>query len=120
MMENENSNALTVAKTKRTTKLAKIIYYILGVLEVLFTFRLVFKILGANPASLFVSMIYSVTKLFLTPFTGIFRLVVSRGIETESVLEPPLLIAMAVYALVAWGIVKLIVINNNNRGTKTM
>lgn len=58
MEENENAEALKIAKNRRTTKLAKIIYYILGVLEVLFTFRLVFKILGANPASSFVSMIY--------------------------------------------------------------
>jgi hypothetical protein len=98
----------------------KIIYYILGILEVLFAFRLVFKILGANPASAFVGIIYSVTNLFLTPFVGIFRGAVSKGIETQSVLEPPLIIAMIVYALLAWGIVKLIEIGSKNKDTETL
>ena len=93
----------------------KIIYYILGVLEVLFTFRLVFKILGANPQSAFVDTIYSITSLFLTPFNDIFRKAVSEGIETQSVLEPTLIIAMIVYAVIAWGLAKLIEINSNNR-----
>ncbi len=43
--------------TQRKTKAKKITYYILGVLETLFTFRLVFKILGANPESAFVKVI---------------------------------------------------------------
>jgi len=103
-MENNNLNN----ENQGNLKFSKIIYYILGVLEVLFAFRLVFKILGANPESTFVSIIYSVTSLFLAPFVGIFRQAVTQGIETESVLEPPLIIAMLVYAALAWGIVKLV------------
>ncbi|MDA8229358.1 MAG: YggT family protein [Desulfitobacterium hafniense] len=97
----------------------KIIYYILGFLEVLFVFRLIFKILGANPQSTFVAMIYSITKLFIAPFIGIFRMAVSKGIETQSVLEPTLIIAMIVYALLAWGIVKLINISSNQKDSGT-
>lgn len=88
----------------------KIVYYILGLLEALFAFRLVFKLLGANPKSGFVSFIYAVTQVFLAPFTGIFRTAETQGIETRSVLEPMTIIAMIVYALIAWGIVKLIMI----------
>ena len=88
----------------------KIVYYILGVLEALFAFRLVFKLLGANPNSGFVSFIYAVTQVFLAPFTSIFRTATTQGIETKAVLEPMTIIAMIVYALIAWGIVKLIVI----------
>lgn len=98
---------------QRSLKFRKFIYYILGVFEVLFAFRLVFKILGANPGSTFVSIIYSVTGLFLNPFRGIFRMAVTQGIETQSVLEPTLIIAMIVYAAIAWGIVKLIEISSN-------
>lgn len=92
-------------------KAKNIVYYILGVLEILFAFRLVFKLLGANPQSLFVSFIYSVSQAFLTPFTGIFRSAVTKGIEAQSVLEPTTIIAMIVYAIIAWGIVKLIEIS---------
>lgn len=48
-------------------KAKNIVYYILGVLEVLLAFRLVFKLLGANPQSPFVSFIYSVSQAFLSP-----------------------------------------------------
>ena len=88
----------------------KVIYYILGILEVLFAFRLVFKILGANPDSGFVSFIYSVSQIFLVPFTAIFRSATTQGIETKAVLEPSTIIAMVVYAVLAWGIVKLLII----------
>jgi len=94
-----------------TLKARKIVYYILGVLEVLFAFRLVFKLLGANPQSPFVSFIYSVSQAFLSPFSGIFRSTTTKGIEAQSVLEPATIIAMIVYAIIAWGLVKLIEIS---------
>ena len=88
-------------------KLRKIVYYILGALEALFAFRLIFKLLGANPGSTFVSLIYTVSGAFLAPFSGIFRAAVNKGIETKSVLEPSTIIAMIVYALIAYGVVRL-------------
>lgn len=86
----------------------RIVYYILGVVEVLLAFRLVFKLLGANPASAFVSGIYTISGIFLSPFTGIFRTASTRGVETQAILEPATLVAMIVYAVIGWGIVKLI------------
>lgn len=86
----------------------RIVYYILGVLEVLLAFRLVFKLLGANPASPFVSFIYALTQIFLYPFTGIFPTAVTKGLEAQAILEPTTIIAMIVYGIIAWGIVKLI------------
>ena len=95
-------------------KLIRIIYYILGIFEVLFSFRLIFKLLGANPENTIVSTIYSVSKPLLSPFTGIFRSVTTEGIEsTQSVLELTTIIAMVIYAVVAWSIVKLIQINGD-------
>jgi hypothetical protein len=99
-------------------KARKIVYYILGVLEVLLAFRLVFKLLGANPQSPFVSFIYSVSQAFLAPFSGIFRSTVTKGIEAQSILEPTTIIGMIVYAVIAWGIVKLIEINKPHQNTK--
>lgn len=97
-------------KTESSLTSRRVVYYILGILEILLAFRLVFKILGANPGSGFVSFIYSITELFMVPFTAIFRSAATEGIETKAVLEPSTIIAMIVYALIAWGIVKLIII----------
>jgi hypothetical protein len=109
----------TVKKNStENVRATQIVYYVLGVLEVLFTFRLVFKLLGANPQSPFVSLIYSITQVFLAPFSGIFPSATTKGLETQSVLEPPTIIAMIVYAVIAWGIIKLIEINRNSHNNK--
>lgn len=124
-MENNNNpaniNNTDIKKVDQgNLKARRIIYYIFGVLEVLFVFRLIFKILGANPESTFISLIYSVTNIFLAPFVGIFRMAVTKGIETQAVLEPTLIIAMVVYAAIAWGIITLIEINKKHKDSETL
>lgn len=99
------------SKEERYLKLRITVYYILGILETLLIFRFIFKILGANPTNTFVSLIYTISGFFLAPFLTIFRTAKNPGIETTSVLEPATLIAMAVYALIAFGIIKLIKIS---------
>lgn len=91
-----------------TFKAKKILYFILGALEVLLLFRFSFKLLGANPGSDFVAFIYTGSGIFLAPFMGIFGASVNNGIETSSVFDPATLIAMLVYALIAYGIGRLI------------
>ena len=98
--------------------LRKIVYYILGAFEALFAFRLIFKLLGANPGNAFVSFIYTISGEFLAPFNGIFRSAVTKGIETESVLEPTTIIAMVVYAVIAYGVVRLIEIYATPKGKR--
>lgn len=84
------------------------VYYVLGILETLLAFRLLLKLLGANPGSGFVAFVYNLSQAFVAPFSGIFRSVVSPGIETPSVFEPATLVAMVVYALIAYAIVRII------------
>ncbi|MHB1153078.1 MAG: YggT family protein [Eubacteriales bacterium] len=104
----------TITEDRRgINKAKKIIYYMLGVIEALLICRFILKLLGANPVNTFVQIIYSVTGVLLWPFSGIFRTAVSAGIETKSYIEPAVIIAMIIYALVTWGIVRLIVILNS-------
>lgn len=86
----------------------KLLYYILGLIEVLLAFRLGLKLLGANPQSGFVAFIYNLSKIFIYPFWGIFRPIVTEGIETASVLEPATLMALIVYPIIAYGIARLL------------
>lgn len=105
------SPASTVAEKNKATSsqtLEYLVYFFCGVLEILLLFRLVLKLTGANVASAFVGLIYGLTGIFILPFEGIFRLAFSEGIETTSVLEPSTIVAIIVYAAVAWGIVKLL------------
>lgn len=85
-----------------------LIYFFFGALEILLVFRLVLKLTGASLSSAFVGLIYGITGVFILPFEGIFRRGFTQGIETTSVLEPSTLVAIIVYAVLAWGIVKLL------------
>lgn len=82
-------------------------YYVLGVVELLLAFRFVFKLLGANPNNGFVAFLYSIAGIFTAPFSGIFNPFITSGLAAKSVLEPSAIIAMAVYAVLAWCLVGL-------------
>ena len=77
-------------------------------LEILLAFRFILKLAGASRSSAFVNFIYGLTGIFILPFEGIFRRAVTQGIETTAVLEPSTMVALAVYAVLAWGIVILV------------
>jgi hypothetical protein len=94
----------------------RIVYYVLGVIEVLLGLRFVLRMLGANAQSAFVQFIYSVSAIFMAPFTAVFKTTVAEGAK----LEWSILVAMAVYALIAWGIVALIGAINPRRSSETV
>jgi len=100
----------TSAQDTQTQTIVNVIYFISGVIEVTLLFRFLLKVSGANPGSIFVSLIYGFTQFLTLPFTSIFSAATSTGVEVRSVFEPATLIAMLVYAVVAWGIVKLVAI----------
>lgn len=81
----------------------QIIWYILGVIEVLLLFRLILKMLGANASSGFTNLVYSLSDPLALPFSGVFGITVAEG----SVFEWSTIVAGIVYAIVAYGIVEL-------------
>jgi hypothetical protein len=87
---------------------ANVVWYIVGFIEILLAFRFILKLLGANPASGFVDFVYNISGLLTAPFDNIFNVSTAEGSVVESVFEPSILVAMVVYALIGWGIVKLV------------
>jgi hypothetical protein len=87
-----------------TFKVTQIIWLLLGILEVLLALRFGLKLIGANPASPFAVFIYGFTNLFLFPFAGLTGTPAAGGM----VLEFTTLIAMVVYALIGWGIERIV------------
>jgi len=83
-------------------QIERIIWTILGLLEILLGLRFVLKLIGANPGSGFSEFIYGITALFVAPFAGLIRTPVAGG----AVLELTTFIAMAVYALFFWLVVR--------------
>lgn len=82
----------------------QVIWYILGVIEVLLAFRILLKLVGANALSGFTDFIYTVSGPFAIPFAGILGVTSSLN----SIFEWSTFIAMAVYAIAAYGIVSLL------------
>jgi len=106
--KNESSTKNTHKSIKRRYKFKSTLWYICGLLEILFSFRLFLKLFGANPSNAFVQAIYSSSGFFLKPFNGIFSSTVQEGMETKSIFEPTVIIAMFVYMVITYAIVRLI------------
>ncbi len=83
-----------------TFKATQLIWLLFGMLEAVIALRIGLKLIGANPDSPIVTLIYGFTNLFLFPFAGL----VSSPTAGNMVLELSSMFAMLIYALVAWAI----------------
>ncbi len=83
----------------------QIVWYLFYVVETLLLFRFLLRLMGANPAALFTQIIYT----FSYPFAAPFLYVVHATQVAGSVFEWTTLLAMLVYWVIAWGIVRLLV-----------
>lgn len=99
-------NSYNSPSTKPIYRGTQIVWYILGIIEILLAFRFVLKLLGANPAAGFTSFIYGATYIFAAPFLNVFRITEVLG----NVFEWTTLLAMFVYWVIAVGIIKLFLI----------
>jgi uncharacterized membrane protein YciS (DUF1049 family) len=99
----KNMDSYNSPTTKPLYRGTQVVWYILGLLEALLAFRFVLKLLGANPSAGFSNFIYTVSYLFAAPFLNVFNIMKVEG----GVFEWTTLLAMFVYWLIAWGIVKL-------------
>ena len=115
---------VTTSSTSRTavyreggynSRAIQAVWWIVVFLDVLIAIRFVLKLLGANPAP-FVRFMYDLTWPLVVWFHGIFN----TAQEGRSILEPESLVAMAIYALIGWGIVSLIRLMSRPRSTTTL
>lgn len=72
-------------------------------------FRFVLKLLAANPGAGFTSFVYAVSHPFAAPFLSVFRVTRVAG----SIFEWTTLLAMLVYWLIAWGIIRLFLMSKS-------
>lgn len=103
------------SQTNPKTTVANVVWYLFGLVAILLAIRFVLKLTGANPTNGFVDFIYSITGFLSAPFDSIFGVAETSGRVITSVFEPSILVAIAVYGLVAWGIVKLLTLNETDR-----
>ena len=90
------------------TLATNIVNYFAGLLLVLLTIRFFLALLGANPSNWLASFIYDLSHPFVSPFFNLFNY---RTVVGGSRLEGYTIVAMIVYALIAYGITTLLVIS---------
>lgn len=85
-------------------KVTQFIWLLFGGLEALIGIRVILLLIGANPANWFASFVYQLSELFLWPF----RNLIANPAFGNHILEITSIIAMIVYPLIGWAIVRLI------------
>lgn len=100
-------SSYTSTTTKPIFRGTQIVWYVLGIIEVLLLFRFLLKMMAANPNAGFSQFIYGVTYVLAQPFLAVF----SKTYVAGSVFEWTTLLAMLVYWLIAFGIIKLLLIS---------
>jgi cation transport ATPase len=85
-------------------KIRQLVWTLMGILLGFLGLRFVLMLLGANAQAPFAAFIYGVTDLFVAPFQGLLGDPQFNGM----VLETTTLVAIAVYALFTWGVLRLL------------
>jgi hypothetical protein len=85
-------------------RLVQAVWLVFGIIEGLLAIRFLLLLLGANRANDFAQLILGVSSPFVAPFFGLFGTPALGG----SVFELHTLVAMLVYLLLAWVVVKLV------------
>ena len=107
--EAERSAHLSVEEQKRAmdaanqnsaiARVIRIVYFLFGVLEVLLGLRIVLHMLAANPSNGFAALVYGITEPFTFLFSTLFA---NPAFGNGGVLELTTIVAMVVYAILAW------------------
>ncbi len=89
-------------KKKVIFRTYQVIWYILGVIEIVLAFRIFLRMSGAYPSG-FVNLIYFLSAPLAVPFRGILKIT-----DEGTVIEWSTFVAMLVYLLIAYGLVNLL------------
>jgi uncharacterized protein YggT (Ycf19 family) len=84
-------------------KSARTVWIISGIIEALLAFRILLKLVAANPSSPFTQLIYGTTAPLVYPF----RNLVANPSVGNGVLEFTSLIAILVYIFLTWVLIEL-------------
>ncbi len=96
--------------------LSRVVMFVFGVIELLIFARFFLLLVGANVQSGFVQWIHQMAGIFMAPFIAILGTQTING----AVFEWAALVAIAVYAIVAWLIVTAIGVLTPKRGPDTL
>ena len=97
-------------KAHRQNVASRIIWFIVGIINVILAIRFVFVLLGANAANGLADFVYTVSQPLVSPFFNLFNY---QYIDDGARFEVFTLVAIVVYTLIGWGIAKLVTITQD-------
>ena len=107
---------VTTVRPAYSLRAEQAVWLVTGVVIVILSIRLVFKMLAASVQSGFVRFIYDMTQGLIAPFHGIFNTTASGNF----VFEPETLVAIVIYSLIGWGLVALVrILTRSNPSSRT-
>ncbi len=87
---------------RSVSKVAQVVWFLVGLLVAALLLRIVLSLLGANEANAFAEFIYGMTELFVAPFRGLLQVgEIQRGISR---FEIETLVATVIYLLLGWAV----------------
>jgi hypothetical protein len=97
-----------IAKANQNSSVARVVnitYFLFGALELLLAVRVILQLVGVNAENGFASFIYGLSAPFVALFASLLQ---NPTLGGASVLEITTIIAMLVWAIVAWLVGRLI------------
>lgn len=101
----------TIILQRRTPIATRVLWYIFTVIQLLLFFRLVLRLIGANPNAPFTELMYSFSNNLIAPFQNVVR----PWQMGSGVFDWNIVIALIVYWLLAWIIAEFIAILHRPR-----
>jgi hypothetical protein len=104
----ESRNSLADTEHRHNV-VERVVWFVADALLVLLGFRFALSLLGANTTNAFANFVYNASHPFVVPFFGLFSYNnYSYGVSRFEIYT---LVAIVFYAVVAWGIAKLVTLN---------
>ena len=86
-------------RNQRGGIIASLVNLVFGFIIAVIALRVLFLLLGANPANGLVDSIYGLSAPLIAPFAGMFG--VTEAMATQARLDLPAIVALVVYGLIA-------------------
>jgi YggT family protein len=104
-LDEKKRDIAVVNQNSTVARIVNIVYFLFGTLELLLAVRVVFYLISVNPDNSFARFIEDLSSPFVALFASLLQ---NPTLGTTGVLEVTTLIAMLVYAIVAWLVGRLI------------
>jgi hypothetical protein len=98
-LEEKTRGIAAANQNSAVARIVNIVYFMFGALELLLAIRVILQLIGANAGNGFASFVYGLSAPFVALFASLLQ---NPALTATSVLEITTIIAMLVWAIVAW------------------